>query len=189
MGRGSEGLCRPQVRRCEPSVLPEPVWLLPLVWVRLGGGGELCFRSTHGDLQGYSPPLCRAFSYQAWEHPACLSHARRRLGGCWSRSAAPRPPLTATLAPLSGCNRVQPPPPPSVPCCGMTLGSGAGRARRPWQGGFRTHEGSGPNTQTFAELLFPIMWEGLGSGLDLGGEGYALQVQTSAGDEARRRDN
>lgn len=68
----------------------------------------------------------------------------------------------------------------------------------PWQwsrqgtravaGGFRTHEGSGPSTQTFAELLFPIMWEGPGSGLDLGGEGCALQVQTFAGDEARRRD-
>lgn len=146
MGRGSEGLCRPQVRRCEPPVLPEPVWLSLLVWVRLGG--VFCFRSTHGDLQGYSPPLCRAFSYQAWECPACLLHARRKLGGCWSRSAAPRPPLTATLAPLSGYNRVRPPPPPSVPCCSMTLGSGAGRARGPWQ------EGSGP-TRVQDQVLKP----------------------------------
>ena len=36
-GEGSKGLCRFQVRKCEPPVLPEPVWLSPLVQVRLGG--------------------------------------------------------------------------------------------------------------------------------------------------------
>lgn len=36
------------------------------------------------------------------------------------------------------------------------------------------------------KLLFPIIWEASGSGLDLGGEGCALQVQTFTGDEAGR---
>lgn len=62
MGRGSEGLCRPQVRRCEPSVLPEPVWLLPLVWVRLGGGGGTLLQEYPRGFAGvFSTPVPSLF--------------------------------------------------------------------------------------------------------------------------------
>jgi len=170
--RGSEGLCRSQVRRGEPPVLPEPLQLLLLTQVRLGG--ILPQEHPWGFAAGLSTPVPSLFPASAGA--PCVPLAAPACCSSYPGTAVWMQPS------LASTSSVRP-----------TL---LQRDPRWWgRQGTRAMAGAGDTTlfrtgyssiRGVQKLLFSIVREGSGSGLDLRGEGCAVQTQIFMSDEARR---